>query len=770
MGVFRKRTRGSCENNTSGFVPAVSKMLNLFSKKGAGKHDDAMAQTQKIIHSEMRENMNADEIWPGKPYPRGAIWDGTGTNFSLFSEHAEYVELLLFDSIDATEPVRTVRFPEKSASTWHCYLPGVVPGQLYAYRVYGPYDPSAGHRFNSSKALIDPYARAITGDVSWDDSLFGYKIGESQEDLIPDERDSAPFIPKSVVIDGSFDWEEDTNPQIPWNRTVIYETHVKGMTKEHPDIPENLRGTYLGLASEPVIEHLISLGVTAVELLPVQQHVNDRILVEKGLDNYWGYNTIGFFAPDFRYASRCCEGEQVNEFKQMVKTLHKAGIEVILDVVYNHTAEKDHFGPTLSFKGIDNASYYSLSPENKRFYMDYSGCGGCFNTSHPRVLQFIMDSLRYWVTEMHVDGFRFDLASALAREFYEVDRLSTFFDIICQDPVLSQVKLIAEPWDLGPGGYQVGNFPDLWTEWNGKYRDTMRRYWKGDEGQLSELAFRLTGSSDLYKYSNRNPQASINFITCHDGFTLRDLVSYNDKHNQANKEENRDGANDNDSWNCGVEGHSDDKKIRRLRIKQMKNLLATLFLSQGTPMMLGGDEFGRSKKGNNNTYCQDNHLSWINWELDEEGREILEFVRFFSHLRKEHPVFRRRSFFQGRKLTGRGVKDIHWIKPDGKELKVREWKQSFARSLGVLLVGDAIPDIDHKGHPIVDDSFLILMNAHWEPVDFVLPRAPSRVWQCMVDTDLPGVAGCSEKYKSRSIYELKARSLVLLSSPSRRIL
>ncbi|MDD5556528.1 MAG: glycogen debranching protein GlgX [bacterium] len=708
-----------------------------------------------------------EKVLPGKPYPRGANWDGEGTNFSLFSENAEKVELLLFDSADAAGPVRTVAMPEKTASTWHCYLPGVGPGRHYAYRAHGPYDPARGHRFNPAKVLIDPYAMTIAGDVRWDDALFGYRIGDPAEDLSRDERDSAPYIPKSVIVDPSFDWEGDAHPRTPWNETIIYEAHVRGLTMLHPDLPEEIRGTYAAVGSEPVIRHLASLGVTALELLPVQQHVDDRHLLERGLSNYWGYNTIGFFAPDFRYASRRGGGRQVNEFKAMVKALHRAGIEVIIDVVYNHTAEGDHRGPTLCFKGIDNASYYSLSRKDRRYYMDFSGCGGCFNVSHPRVLQFIMDSLRYWATEMHVDGFRFDLAATLAREFFEVDRLSTFFDVVCQDPVLSQVKLIAEPWDLGPGGYQVGNFPDLWSEWNGKYRDTIRKFWKGDEGQLSEIGYRLTGSSDLYKPTNRNPHASINFITCHDGFTLRDLVSYNGKHNEANGEENRDGANDNNSWNCGVEGPTDDEAVRKLRLRQMKNMLATLLLSQGTPMLFGGDEFGKTKRGNNNTYCQDNELSWLRWDDDDEGRELLAFVRSITAMRGRHPIFRRRSFFQGRRLAGRGARDIHWYKPDGREMGVREWRQSFAKSIGMLLVGDAIPDLDARGGRIVDDSFLLLLNAHWEPIEYKLPRPPGGGWTIVLDTNRPGGVFDGPPAGRKAPFRIEARSVAVFRSPAR---
>lgn len=704
------------------------------------------------------------KVLPGKPYPRGPQYDGNGTNFSLFSENAHLVELLLFNRVTDTEPMHTVTMPVKTASTWHVYLPGIGPGQLYAYRVHGPYDPARGHRFNPNKALIDPYAKALSGDLLWDNSLFGYHIDDPAEDLSFDNRDSIAYIPKSIVIDPSFDWEGDRHVQVPWNETIIYETHLKALTMNHPDIPEELRGTYAGFGSEPVIRHLSSLGVTAVEFLPLQQHVNDRQLLEKGLSNYWGYNTIGFFAPDFRYAADRTPGAQVNEFKTMVKTLHRAAIEVILDVVYNHTAEGNHLGPSICFRGIDNASYYFLSHKDRRYYMDFSGCGGCFNMSHPRVLQFVMDSLRYWVTEMHVDGFRFDLAATLFRGFHASDRLSTFFDVISQDPILSQVKLIAEPWDLGPGGYLVGNFPELWSEWNGRYRDTIRKFWKGDDGQLSQLGYRLTGSSDLYKRSNRNPHASINFITCHDGFTLRDLVSYNGKYNEANGEDNRDGTNDNDSWNCGVEGESNDPEVTALRKRQIKNMLASLLLSQGTPMLFGGDELGKTKSGNNNTYCQDNNLSWLQWDENSTSKEILSFTRMLIALRKKHPVFRRKSFFQGKKLAGRNVKDIHWYRPDGKEMSHKEWSHSFAKSISMLLSGDAIPDIDKNGRRIVDDSFLLLFNAHWEAVPFKLPRPPRAPWVLLLDTKLETDFHPGNDAIRISGYTLAARSFVLLSS------
>src|SRR5512145_1904112 len=584
-------------------------------------------------------------VWPGRSYPRGANWDGEGVNFALFSEHGEQVELCVFDSAGRRE-LQRIAFKECTDFVWHCYLPEARPGMLYGYRVHGPYRPEEGHRFNPNKLLLDPYARNVVGNLRWSDALFGYTIGHRREDLSFDRRDSASGTAKCKIIDAAFTWGGDRRPQIPWQDMVIYELHVRGFTFQHPDVPPPLRGTYAGLATAPVIDYLRRLGVTTVELMPVQAFADDRRLVEQGLRNYWGYNTIGFFAPDARYSA----SGKVNEFKTMVKTLHSAGIEVILDVVYNHTAEGSHLGPTLCFRGIDNAAYYRLLHDDPRYYMDYTGCGNTLNMQHPRVLQMIMVSLRYWITEMHVDGFRFDLAAALARELHEVDRLGAFFDIIHQDPVISQVKLIAEPWDLGEGGYQVGRFPVGWTEWNGKYRDVIRDYWKGEGGLIGDLAYRVAGSSDLYEHSGRRPYASVNFVTAHDGFTLRDLVSYNDKHNEANKDENRDGENHNRSWNCGAEGPTDDPEIRALRLRQTRNLLASLLLSQGVPMLLAGDEFGHSQQGNNNAYCQDNELTWLSWEFDEDEKQLLEFVRDLIRLRREHRVFRRRKFFQNRAI------------------------------------------------------------------------------------------------------------------------
>ncbi|MCS6927658.1 MAG: glycogen debranching protein GlgX, partial [Candidatus Binatia bacterium] len=651
---------------------------------------------------------------------------------------------------------------EQTDQVWHVYLPEVRPGQRYGYRVHGSYSPQEGHRFNPAKLLLDPYAKAIAGTVRWSDALFGYTVGHPDADLSRDERDSASGLPKCVVVDPAFSWGNDTFPRTPWHKTLIYEVHVKGFTARHPEVPQQLRGTYAGLTCPEVIDHLHSLGITAVELMPVHQFVADKHLVDRGLTNYWGYNSIGFFAPDARYSSSGVLGQQVTEFKTMVKTLHSEGIEVILDVVYNHTAEGNHLGPTLCFRGIDNASYYRLVPENRRYYMDYTGCGNTLNMTHPRTLQLIMDSLRYWVLEMHVDGFRFDLAAALARELHAVDRLGAFFDIIHQDPILSQVKLIAEPWDLGEGGYQVGNFPVLWAEWNGEYRDTVRRFWKGDGGLVGQLAYRLTGSSDLYERSGRRPYASINFVTSHDGFTLADLVSYNEKHNEANGENNQDGHNNNLSWNCGVEGPTDDPHIVALRARQQRNFLATLFLSQGVPMLLAGDEIGRTQRGNNNAYCQDNDISWVDWNLDRARRELLEFTRLLIRLRHEHPVLRRRKFFQGRRIRGSEVKDLSWFRPDGKEMSDEDWNNPHARCLGLRLAGDAIEEVDTRGNRIVDDTLLILLNAHYEPLSFVLPAHRASVrWELLLDTRTASGRRRHRLLRGGEAYELEARSLAL---------
>ena len=701
-------------------------------------------------------------VWPGCPDPRGATWDGEGVNFALFSENAERVELCIFDDAGRRQ-LQRIAISERTDQVWHCYLPEARPGMLYGYRVYGRYRPDEGSRFNAHKLLLDPYAMQIVGALRWSDALFGYTPGHRREDLSYDRRDSAVGMPKCKVIDPAFTWDGDRGPAVPWHEMVIYELHVRGYTMQHPDVPPQLRGTYAGLATAPVIDYLKRLGVTTIELMPVHAFVDDRRLVEQGLRNYWGYNTIGFFAPDARYSA----SGKVNEFKTMVKTLHSAGFEVILDVVYNHTAEGNHLGPTLCFRGIDNVSYYRLQHDDRRFYTDYTGTGNTLDMQHPRVLQLLMDSLRYWVTDMHVDGFRFDLASSLARELHEVNRLGAFFDILRQDPVLSRVKLIAEPWDLGEGGYQVGNFPPGWAEWNDKYRDTMRAYWKGDGGLIGEFSRRLTGSSDLYGRHGRLPHASINFITAHDGFTLQDLVSYNEKHNEANLEENRDGNNNNLSWNCGVEGPTDDPAVNALRARQKCNMLATLLLSQGVPMLVAGDEIGRTQQGNNNAYCQDSALSWLDWELDPEHLKLRDFVCRMVHLRRTHPVFRRRHFFQGRPLHGSEAKDIVWLKPDGSEMTTEEWSQDFARCLGVYLAGSALAEIDARGQRVVDDDFVVLFNAHHDSVPFRLPTktlAPpgDGRWQAIVDTARDDGLAPDGIFDAESTYPLEGRSLVLL--------
>ena len=698
---------------------------------------------------------------PGHPYPLGATWDGEGVNFALFSENATGVELCLFDRHDQEKETQAIRIEERTNQVWHVFLPEVRPGQLYGYRVHGPYEPQAGHRFNRNKLLIDPYAKALHGELGWSDAMFGYTIGDPDADLSFDERNNAPLVPKSVVVEQAFTWGEDKPLRRPWSETVIYEMHVRGFTAKHPLIQDALRGTYAGLATRPVIEYLQRLGVTAIELLPVHAFVADKHLVDKGLTNYWGYNTIGFFAPELRYATH--PEHAVNQFKTMVKTLHNAGIEVILDVVYNHTAEGNHLGPTLSFRGIDNAAYYRLMADQPRYYLDYTGTGNTLNVQHQRTLQLIMDSLRYWALEMHVDGFRFDLASALARELHDVDRLGGFLDIIQQDPVLSQLKLIAEPWDIGEGGYQVGNFPAGWAEWNGKYRDTIRRYWKGDGGQANELAYRLSGSSDLYEGSGRKPFASINFVVAHDGFTLRDLVSYNEKHNDANQEDNKDGSDDNQSWNCGVEGPTDDPSIRELRARQQRNMLATLLLSQGVPMICGGDEIGRTQLGNNNAYCQDNDISWFNWDISSEEQALFTFTSALIMLRAAHPVFRRRQFFQGRSIYGADIKDLSWFRPDGQEMTEEDWMQGYVRCLGVRLAGDRIEEKDHLGNPILDDTFLLLINAHHEPIQFTLPAPPANVqWQLVLDTVQDVIPAHAPLITEGNHYDLKARSLALM--------
>jgi isoamylase len=699
---------------------------------------------------------------PGTSYPLGATWDGSGVNFALFSEHATGVDLCLFDGHEGSRESARIQITERTDQVWHIHLPEVRPGQRYGYRVHGPYDPSNGHRFNPAKLLLDPYAKAIDRALAWNDSLFGYRIGHRDADLSKDTRNSARAMPKSVVVDPTFPWDGDHQLRLPWHETIILEVHVKGLTARHPEVPEELRGTYTGLIWPSVIDHFKSLAITAVELMPIHQFVADRRLAEEGLTNYWGYNSIGFFAPEVRYSSGKSRDDQVREFKSMVKALHAAGIEVILDVVYNHTAEGNQLGPTLCFRGIDNASYYRPAPADRRYYIDYTGCGNTLNMQHPRTLQLIMDSLRYWVQEMHVDGFRFDLASALARELHDVNRLGAFFDIIHQDPVLSQVKLIAEPWDLGEGGYQVGNFPLLWSEWNGKYRDSVRDYWRGADQTLAEFASRFTGSSDLYETSKREPYASINFVTAHDGFTLEDLVSYNEKHNEANGEQNRDGESNNRSWNCGAEGPTDDNAIKALRSRQKRNFLTTLLLSQGVPMLLGADELGRTQRGNNNAYCQDNDLSWYDWQ--HADHELFEFTRQLIQLRRRHPVFRRRRWFQGRAIYGSGVTDIGWFKPDGQEMSENDWRAGFAKSLGVFLNGDQIASPDAMGRRVTDNSFYVLFNAHDQALDFTVPdRDWGRRWQKVINTAAAVVAGASaEVHIAGANIRVEARSLMLL--------
>jgi isoamylase len=699
-------------------------------------------------------------VWPGRPFQLGATWDGEGVNFALFTEHAGGVELCLFDRQGRRE-LQRIALTECTDDVWHCYLPEARPGLLYGYRVHGPYDPERGHRFNANKLLLDPYARNIAGSLRWSDALFGYSVGHRRQDLSFDRRDSASGMPKAKVIDPAFTWGEDRRPDIPWSDLVICELHVRGYTIAHPEVPPALRGTYAGLASAPVIDHLRRLGVNAVELMPVHAFVHDRPLIERGLRNYWGYNTIGYFAPEPYYSA----SGSVSEFKTMVRGFHSAGIEVILDVVYNHTAEGNEFGPTLAFRGIDNAAYYRLEPEAPRRYQDYTGCGNTLNMQHPRVLQLIMDSLRYWAAEMHVDGFRFDLASALARELNAVNRLGAFFDIIRQDPLLSRLKLIAEPWDLGEGGYQVGNFPLGWAEWNDKYRDAMRGWWKGDAGLIGEFSSRLSGSSDLYGASGRRPYSSVNFVTCHDGFTLHDLVSYNHKHNEPNFEANRDGHDHNLAWNCGVEGPTSDPQIRALRERQKRNLLATLLLSQGVPMLLAGDELGRSQGGNNNAYCQDNPGTWQNWEVDEDGRRLLAFVQRLIGLRRAHPLLHRRDFFRGQPPPGAAIKDILWLSPGGEEMTEELWKQGYARCLGVYLNGEGLTEIDTRGRHLTDASLLLLFNAHHEDLDFALPALPpSPVWRRLLDTSRDEIAaGADGKcYPAPGPYPLAARSLAVL--------
>jgi isoamylase len=701
------------------------------------------------------------EVWPGRAYPLSATYDGAGTNFAVFSEVAERVELCLFDA-DDTES--RITLPEVDGFVWHAYVPNIEPGQRYGYRVHGPYEPQAGLRCNPNKLLLDPYSKAIDGTFEWNQSLFGYNFGD------PDSRnddDSAESMPKSVVINPYFDWGNDRPPDRHYADTVVYEAHVKGLTRTYPDIPEQLRGTYAGVAHPVIIDHLKGIGITAIELMPVHHFANDSTLIDRGLSNYWGYNTISFFAPDPKYSSAASAGGQVQEFKAMVRALHEADIEVILDVVYNHTAEGNHLGPTVSMRGIDNAAYYRLVDDDMRYYMDYTGTGNSLNVGHPHALQLIMDSLRYWVIEMHVDGFRFDLAATLAREFYDVDRLSAFFELVQQDPTVSQVKLIAEPWDVGPGGYQVGNFPPQWTEWNGKYRDTVRDFWRGEPATLDEFAFRLSGSADLYEHTARRPVASVNFVTAHDGFTLRDLVSYNEKHNEANGEGNNDGESHNRSWNCGAEGATRDAGINDLRARQQRNFLTTLLLSQGVPMICHGDELGRTQDGNNNGYCQDSELAWIDWA--DADADLLEFTRAVSAVRANHPVFRRRRFFDGKPVGRRGqggLPDISWFTPDGAEMTDEDWGASFAKSLAVFLNGHGIPYLDARGQRVIDDSFLLCFNAHHEPIEFVLPPAEfGDCWRVVVYTGPQG-ALVSQELPAAAKFTVDDHTAVVLQAVS----
>jgi isoamylase len=697
-------------------------------------------------------------VWPGNAYPLGATWDGEGANFALFSESATAVELCLFDEPLRAKETYVIPVRERTHGIWHVYLPDVRPGQLYGYRVHGPYAPEKGQRFNPAKLLIDPYAKAVSGPVEWNDALFGYPVGDKRDDLVWDARDSAPYVPKSVVVDSSFAWGDDRYPRTPWSQTVIYECHVKGLTIRHPDVPPELRGTYLGMASDPIIDHLTALGVTAVELMPVHQFIAERRLVEKGLTNYWGYHSIGFFAPDVRYATHG-RYDQVSEFKTMVKRFHSAGIEVILDVVYNHTGEGNHLGPTLCLRGFDNTAYYRLDPDNPRYYTDFTGCGNSLNMLHRRTIQLIMDSLRYWVQEMHVDGFRFDLAPVLARELHEVDRLGRFFAIMQQDPVMAQTKLIAEPWDLGHGGYQIGNFPRGWTEWNGKYRDAVRRFWRSDDGMIPELAYRLSGSSDVYR-ERRHTTGGINFITCHDGFTLHDLVSYERKHNEDNGENNRDGHDDNLSCNWGVEGPTDSPEIIEIRELVKRNFLATLAFSQGVPMITAGDELGRTQRGNNNAYCHDNEISWVDWNLDEHRRDLLNFTRRVFAIRRTNPVLRRRAFFRGIPVSGESEKDLTWLRSDGGEMTEADWHDRSRHVLGMLIHGQATDEVDERGRLISGDTLLLIVNSGATACEFSTPdlEAPG-IWREQVNSTRLG----KRRYLEPGKLTVAPHSLVLLS-------
>jgi isoamylase len=710
--------------------------------------------------------MDEDRTCPGRPFPLGATPDGEGTNFAVFAQHAEAVELCLFDDADPSREVRRVRLAERTGHIWHAYLTGIPAGTLYGYRAHGPYEPENGHRYNPNKLLVDPYARAIHGDADLSGPIHAYRLGAPEEDLAFDDRDSAPAVPKSVVVGNGHDWADDRPLRTPWHRSVIYEAHVRGFTMRHPEVPPELRGTYAGFASPPAIAHLERLGVTAVELLPVHEYVDEPFLRAKRLSNYWGYSTLGYFAPEQRYASRGSRGEQVAEFRDMVKALHRAGIEVILDVVYNHTCEGNHLGPTFSLKGLDNRTYYRLSPESPRHYMDYTGTGNSLDTTNPAALRLVMDSLRWWVEGMHVDGFRFDLAVTLARDPEQFDRASRFLTAVYQDPVLERVKLIAEPWDVGPDGYQIGAFPVNWSEWNGKYRDVVRRFWRGDEDQQGEMGYRLTGSADLYEPAGRKIYASVNFVTAHDGFTLRDLVSYERKHNEANGEENRDGADENHSWNCGVEGETDDPAVLALRDRQARNLLATLLVSQGVPMITAGDEMGKTQGGNNNAYCHDDEISWLDWDLDDRRRALLGFTRRLIRLRLSQPVLQRRRFFRGGHLWDSSLKDLAWFRPDGSEMDEDDWNKPLARSIGFLLGGDTIGSPDERGERIVGDTLLVLLNAHDAPVTYQLPDVDwGEAWEILVDTagetDLK-----RDLLEARAEVQVEARSLVILSRPA----
>ena len=700
-------------------------------------------------------------VWPGNAHPLGASWDGKGTNFALYSENATRVELCLFDS--KNNETRLL-LTEVTNYIWHGYVPGIGPGQRYGFRVHGPFEPEQGHRFNPNKLLIDPYAKALDGEIGYGEEIFGYPWGDANQDLAFSDLDDTHLVPKAVVVDKLFDWGDDRLLRIPEHETIIYETHVRGFTKLQLDIPDPLQGTFAGLGHPAAIAYLQSLGITAVELMPVHHFLSQPgHLVDKGLSNYWGYDSICYFAPYSGYCATKTPEQQVREFKRMVKALHAGGIEVILDVVYNHTGEGNHLGPTLSLRGIDNTTYYRLVDDDPRYYMDFTGCGNSLRVGHPQVLKLIMDSLRYWVLEMHVDGFRFDLASALARELYEVNNLAAFFDIIHQDPVLSDVKLIAEPWDVGEGGYQVGKFPLLWSEWNGRYRDTVRDFWRGEDSSLAQFAYCFTGSSDLYESNGRRPNASINFITAHDGFTLNDLVSYNEKHNEANGEDNQDGESHNRAWNCGVEGDTDDPQVLRLRNQQRRNFLVTLMLSQGVPMLLSGDELGRTQKGNNNAYCQDNELSWIDWDLQESNESLLDFTRQLIYFRRQHPVFRRRKWFQGRAIRGSDASDITWFNPDGTQMTEEQWNVGFTKAIDIFLNGEAIPTPGPQGERVMDDSFLLFFNAHYELLEFLLPpELRERHWVVVIDTTKPRFVERGKRYRDEIPVPVEARSLVVL--------